>query len=79
MQSRILHGDCRQVLRDLPAESVHCVVTSPPYWGNMRTCLQNTSAMEHFRADRTGENRCRGGNESGLTLSTQLSGGRLWR
>jgi DNA modification methylase len=26
-------GDCREVLRDLPAESVHCVVTSPPYWG----------------------------------------------
>ena len=33
MQSRILHGDCREVLRDLPAKSVHCVVTSPPYWG----------------------------------------------
>jgi DNA modification methylase len=26
-------GDVREVLRDLPAESVHCVVTSPPYWG----------------------------------------------
>jgi DNA modification methylase len=26
-------GDCREVLRSLPAESVHCVVTSPPYWG----------------------------------------------
>ena len=26
-------GDCRQVLATLPAESVHCVVTSPPYWG----------------------------------------------
>lgn len=26
-------GDCREVLRTLPAESVHCVVTSPPYWG----------------------------------------------
>ena len=33
MQCQILHGDCREVLRDLPAESVHCVVTSPPYWG----------------------------------------------
>ena len=22
-----------EVLRELPAESVHCVVTSPPYWG----------------------------------------------
>jgi len=26
-------GDVRDVLKTLPAESVHCVVTSPPYWG----------------------------------------------
>jgi len=26
-------GDCRAVMADMPAESVHCVVTSPPYWG----------------------------------------------
>jgi len=26
-------GDCREVLRELPDESVHCVITSPPYWG----------------------------------------------
>lgn len=31
--SRILVGDCLDVLRTLPEESVHCVVTSPPYWG----------------------------------------------
>jgi len=30
---RILTGDCRNVLKTLPDESVHCVVTSPPYWG----------------------------------------------
>ena len=30
---RILIGDVRERLRDLPDESVHCVVTSPPYWG----------------------------------------------
>ena len=33
MNVRILKGDCREVLRTLPDESVHCVVTSPPYWG----------------------------------------------
>jgi DNA modification methylase len=27
------HGDCRAILPTLPADSVHCVVTSPPYWG----------------------------------------------
>ena len=32
MTITILTGDCREVLRGLPAESVHCVVTSPPYW-----------------------------------------------
>ena len=29
----IYGGDCREVMRELPAESVHCVITSPPYWG----------------------------------------------
>jgi DNA modification methylase len=27
------HGDCRDVLRTLPDKSVHCCVTSPPYFG----------------------------------------------
>ena len=29
----IFEGDCRAVLSELPADSVDCVVTSPPYWG----------------------------------------------
>ena len=33
MTVRILRGDVRDRLRDLPDESVHCIVTSPPYWG----------------------------------------------
>jgi DNA modification methylase len=33
MTVRILHGDCRQVLATLRAGSVHCCVTSPPYFG----------------------------------------------
>lgn len=33
MTVRIVTGDCRKMLATLPAESVHCVVTSPPYWG----------------------------------------------
>lgn len=32
--SRLFYGrDVREVLRELPEESVQCVVTSPPYWG----------------------------------------------
>jgi DNA modification methylase len=30
---RIITGDCIEVLRTLPDCSVHCCVTSPPYWG----------------------------------------------
>ena len=33
MTWQILQGDCRAVLATLPAESVQCCVTSPPYWG----------------------------------------------
>ena len=32
MSVRILIGECRERLRDLPEGSVHCVVTSPPYY-----------------------------------------------
>jgi DNA modification methylase len=30
---QIALGDCRETLRTLAAGSVHCCVTSPPYWG----------------------------------------------
>ena len=33
MTITIYTGDCMDVLKTLPAESVHCVVTSPPYYG----------------------------------------------
>ena len=33
MTVRILIGDVREQLKTLPDGSVHCVVTSPPYWG----------------------------------------------
>jgi DNA modification methylase len=33
MSVRILVGDCMERLDELPDESVHCCVTSPPYWG----------------------------------------------
>ncbi len=33
MSVRILLGDVREQLKTLADESVHCVVTSPPYWG----------------------------------------------
>ncbi|HEY2617984.1 MAG TPA: site-specific DNA-methyltransferase [Acetobacteraceae bacterium] len=33
MSIKLLHGDCRSILPTLPDNSVHAVVTSPPYFG----------------------------------------------
>ena len=29
----IIVGDSRNILAKLPAETFHCAITSPPYWG----------------------------------------------
>jgi DNA modification methylase len=39
-------GDVREQLKLLPDESVHCVVTSPPYWG-LRMYLEEGHASKH--------------------------------
>ena len=31
--NEIIQGDCMDVLKTLPNESVHCCITSPPYFG----------------------------------------------
>ena len=33
MSVRIINADCREALRAMPDQSVHCCVTSPPYFG----------------------------------------------
>jgi DNA modification methylase len=38
---RLYHGDALEVLERLPSSSVHCAVTSPPYWG-LRDYLTGT-------------------------------------
>lgn len=46
MTVTVLHGDCRDVLATLPSESVHCCITSPPYWG-LRSYLPNSHKNKH--------------------------------
>jgi len=29
----VMIGDCRDILKDIPDESINCCVTSPPYFG----------------------------------------------
>lgn len=47
MTIRILHGDCREVMKTLPDESVDCCVTSPPYWG-LRSYLPDGHPNKHL-------------------------------
>jgi site-specific DNA-methyltransferase (adenine-specific) len=30
--NQIIHGHAREVLRQLPSQSVDMIITSPPYW-----------------------------------------------
>lgn len=47
MSVQILRGDCRQLLKTLPDQSVHCCVTSPPYW-NLRAYLPPDHPEKHL-------------------------------
>lgn len=51
MTVRILHGDCRDVLRTLPDESVHCIVTSPPYFGLRDYGVEGQMGLEESPGD----------------------------
>jgi DNA modification methylase len=42
----LILGDCIEVLKTLPAESVNCCVTSPPYFG-LRSYLPDGVRLKH--------------------------------
>jgi len=47
----VYHGDALHALKSVPDASVHCCVTSPPYWG-LRSYLPDTVKL---RADLSSE------------------------
>lgn len=50
-RNKILIGDCLDSLRTLPDSSVHCVVTSPPYWGLRQYLFDNAVVLRHDLTD----------------------------
>lgn len=65
--ARLFSGDCREVLRGLPAESVHMVVTSPPYWslrdyGILPTVWGGDPACAHVFKEESLTTEVNGGN-----------------
>jgi DNA modification methylase len=48
---RIIVGDCRERLKELPDASVHCCVTSPPYLGLRDYGMQSQIGLENSVAE----------------------------
>lgn len=74
-RTTIIHADVMAGLRLLPDESVHCVVTSPPYWG-LRDYGVPSSVWggdpEHLH--RWGDVQIRGGPAGGQGATSQRPG-----
>lgn len=66
-------GDCRAILATLPDESVHAVVTSPPYW-NLRPDRGHTR-----RTDLAPTPRKRNANGNSWGLKSKDLVGMPWR
>jgi DNA modification methylase len=66
----ILVGDCRELLKGLPDESVHCVVTSPPYWG-----LRDYGTAKWEGGDTGCDHRQQLGGEGGASAKQNTSAG----
>src|SRR5579883_851763 len=47
MTIRILTGDCRHLLKELPDQSIHCCITSPPYFGLRDYGVSGQIGLEH--------------------------------
>jgi site-specific DNA-methyltransferase (adenine-specific) len=45
-----LQGDAHTVLKDIPSDSIHCAMTSPPYWGK-REYANGGIGLEHDYRD----------------------------
>ena len=48
--NQILHGDCIEVMRQMPANSVDFILTDPPYLVNYRDRSGRTIRMTPMRA-----------------------------
>jgi len=73
----IHQGDALMVLRSMPEESVHCVITSPPYWGLRDYGLEPIvwgGQPDHIHT--WSATPCPDGNGDGLSLHRDKHAGR---
>lgn len=67
---QLLIGDARETLKTLPDASVHCVVTSPPYWG-----LRDYGTATWEGGDPACDHRGRSQTSNASTLGEWKNGG----
>lgn len=87
----VLQGDCVEQMRTLPAESVHCIVTSPPYWGlrdykippsiwaGDETCEHEWSSVAHAKDSYASNEKRRWQHDKGNGTHTRDSIGEAWQ
>jgi DNA modification methylase len=83
-------GDVLECLREMPDESVHCIVTSPPYWGlrdyDLRPsvwdedpeCVHEWIDRRYYTEKSTGKNGAEAFSEAGEENAQRLKAAR-WR
>ena len=49
--NQIIQGDCLKILKELPDESIGCVITSPPYHGLRDYCTEGQIGLEKTREE----------------------------
>ncbi len=70
--NHIICSDAEAALRRLPAESVTCVITSPPYWHNVDYGFEGQLGL-YAEAGVTGRNACPTAQRGSPTLTPALS------
>lgn len=87
---QVRQGDALEVLRTLPSESVHCCVTSPPYWGlrdygtvpvifgGISTCSHKWQNTRYYTEQTAAKCSADAFSEAGKANAARLKDGR-WR
>jgi DNA modification methylase len=46
-KNKIICGDCLEILKEIPDNSIDCIITSPPYWGLRNYKVDGQIGLEH--------------------------------
>ena len=72
-------GDVRECLKKIPARSVHCVITSPPYWGlrDYGTGTWEGGSAECDHMEKTAEQKHKSSTLGTSAIQRKIGGGKI--